>query len=72
VHEAARAPRRNREGTEESQENCFEAFSKTEAGNATAALDALSDAATLWIREIPLSEPGNKAQLLELLGSGRY
>jgi len=44
-------------------------FENLSAGNAAAALDALSDSATWWIQgNFPLSGTRTKAQFIELLG----
>jgi uncharacterized protein len=44
-------------------------FENLNAGNAAAALDALSDSATWWIQgNFPLSGTRTKAQFIELLG----
>jgi ketosteroid isomerase-like protein len=56
-------------GTEESKKIVLGFFENLNAGNATAALDALSDSATWWIQgNFPLSGTRNKAQFIELLG----
>jgi len=56
-------------GTEESKKIVLGFFENLNAGNASAALDALSDSATWWIQgNFPLSGTRNKAQFIELLG----
>src|ERR1700720_1955951 len=55
--------------TEESKKIVLGFFENLNAGNASAALDALSDSATWWIQgNFPLSGTRNKAQFIELLG----
>ena len=55
--------------TDESRKLVLGFFENLDAGNAAAALDALSDSATWWIQgNFPLSGTRTKAQFVELLG----
>ncbi len=55
--------------TDESKKLVLGFFENLNAGNAAAALDALSDSATWWIQgNFPLSGTRTKAQFVELLG----
>lgn len=55
--------------TEESKKIVLSFFENLNAGNAAAALEALSDSATWWIQgNFPLSGTRTKAQFVELLG----
>jgi ketosteroid isomerase-like protein len=58
--------------TEESKKIVLGFFENLNAGNAAAALDALSDSATWWIQgNFPLSGTRTKAQFIELLSQLR-